>query len=163
MILIINICKEKLHELEFVKPVEDILKNQSINFFTKHCIQLKNSDIEKADKIIICGTSLKDNDFLMHLDKFSWIKNTKKQILGICGGAHIIGLILGNKLKKKKEIGLKDLIIRQKFLGSIGKLQVYHLHQFHILPEVFHKNNIYATLFHPEVRNKNLIAVFAKL
>lgn len=163
MILIINICKEKLHELEFVKPIEDILRNQNIKFFTKHILELKNSDIEKADKIIICGTSLKDNDFLMHLDKFSWIKSTNKKILGICGGAHIIGLALGQSLRKKKEIGLKDFVLRKEFLGSIGKLQVYHLHQFYVLPEVFHKDNIYATLFHPEIRNKNLIVNFARL
>ena len=163
MILIINICKEKLHELEFVKPIEDILKNQKINFFSKHILELKNSDISKADKIIIAGTSLKDNDFLMHLDKFAWIKTTNKKVLGICGGAHIIGLVLGYKLKKKKEIGLKDLVLKTEFLGMKGKLQVYHLHQFYALPEVYHKGNIYATLFHPEVRNKIFIENFVKL
>ncbi len=161
MLLVISICKEKLHELEFVKPIEDILKNQNIKFFTKNYLDLKSSDIEKADKIIICGTSLKDNEFLKHLDKFQWIKNYNKPIFGICGGAHVIGLVLGYKLKKKEEIGLKDLILNG-FLGMKGKLQVYHLHQFYVLPEVFHKDNIYATLFHPEVRNKNLIIEFAK-
>jgi GMP synthase (glutamine-hydrolysing) len=162
MILIISICKEKLHELEFVKPIEDIVRKID-KVKVVNCQNLKDSDIAKADKIIICGTSLKDNDFLMHLDKFSWIKTTNKKILGICGGAHIIGLILGYKLKKKKEIGLKDLVLKKEFLGMKGKLQVYHLHQFYALPEVYHKDNIYATLFHPEVRNKILIENFVKL
>jgi GMP synthase (glutamine-hydrolysing) len=163
MLLIVNICKEKLHALEFVKPIEDILASQNIQFFTKHYSELKNSDIEKADKIIICGTSLKDNEFLDHLNSFHWIKNYKKPIFGICGGAHLIGLILRYKLKKKKEIGLKKLILQKEFLGFKGELQVYHLHQFYVLPEVFHKDNIYATLFHPEVRNKKIIEEFCKL
>lgn len=162
MILVINICKEKLHYLEFVKPVENILKKQNVKFFTKHCLELNSSNIRKANKIIICGTSLKDNDFIMHLDKFNWIKTFDKPILGICGGAHIIGLISGYKLKKNKEIGLKELNLKKEFLGIKGKLEVYHLHQFKTLPEIFHRKNIYATLFHPEVRNNQFIEEFAK-
>ncbi|MFZ1971102.1 MAG: hypothetical protein WAU65_02915 [Candidatus Nanoarchaeia archaeon] len=162
MILIINICKEKLHYFEFVKPIEDILKNKNIKFFTRHYLELNNTDLAKSDKIIICGTSLKDNDFIMHLDKFSWIKKFTSPIFGICGGAHVIGLVLGYKLKKNKEIGLKELNINEEFLGVKGKLEVYHLHQFAALPEIFHKDNLYSTLFHPEVRNKNIIEEFTK-
>ena len=162
MILIINICKEKLHESEFVKPIEDIVKKID-KVKIVNCQNLTIKEVNNADKIIIAGTSLKDNDFLMHLDKFSWIKNTNKKILGICGGAHIICLVLGYKLKKKKEIGLKDLGLKKEFLGMKGKMQVYHLHQFYVLPEVYNKGNIYTTLFHPEVRNKNLIENFVKL
>lgn len=163
MLLIISICKEKLHYFEFVKPIENILKNQNARFITKHYLELKESDIKKADKIIITGTSLMDNDFLMHLDRFSWIKNCAEPLLGICGGAHIIGLTLGYKLKNKKEIGLKEINVDKEFLGVKGKLQVYELHQFYVLPEVFHRTNLYATLFHPEVRNKTIIENFAKL
>ena len=163
MILVIDICKEKLHYLEFVKPIEDILLKENTSFFTRNCLELKDSDIKKSDKIIICGTSLKDNDFMMHLDKFGWIKSYKKPILGICGGSHIMGLALNYKLKKKKDIGLKELSLKEKFLGITRKLQVYHLHQFSVLPEVFHMENMYATLFHPEVRNKEIIKNFAEL
>ena len=159
MILIINLCKEKLHYYEFVKPVEDILKDKGIKFFTKNYRKISEADLKKSDKIIICGTSLKDNMFLEHLNKFSGIKYFKKPILGICGGAHLIGLVFGGKLKKKKEIGLKKMNIKN-FLGINGEKEVYHLHQFYVLPEIYHKENIYATLFHPEVRNKEIIANF---
>lgn len=163
MILIINICKELLHALEFVNPVEDILKANEIPFFTKHYGKLSQQDIKKADKIIICGTSLADNEFLKNLKEFSWIKHYKKPILSICGGAHIIGLILGYKLKKNMQIGLKDVALSHEFLGVKGKLQVYHLHQFYVLPELFKKDNLYGVLFHPEVRNKDIIVNFAKI
>ena len=164
MILLISICREKLHELEFVKPIEEIAK-KSGKVKVIHYSKLKNSEVNSADKIIICGTSLKDNDFLKpgNISKFRWIKSFKKPLLGICGGAHLIGLALGYKLKRKEEIGLKELNLKDEFLGVKGKIQVYHLHQFYALPEVFHKGNVYATLFHPEVRNKILIDNFAHL
>ena len=163
MILVINICKEKLHELEFVKPIEEILRKNKKEFFTKRYKEIKESDLEKVDKIIICGTSLKDNQFLEDTKNFSWIKNFKRPIFGICGGSHIMGLNLGYKLKKKKEIGLKEINLEKEFLGINGKIQVYHLHGLQVLPEVYHKDNIYATIFHPEVRNKKMVENFINL
>ncbi len=163
MILIINICKEKLHFYEFVKPIEEIIRNSNLDYTTKHYNDLKKEDINEASKIIICGTSLSDNQFLKDIKKFSWIKTYEKPLLGICGGAHLIGLSLGEKIKKKKQIGLKELILKHDFLGTEGMKQVYHLHNFHVLPEVFHEKNFYATLFHPEVRNKEMILNFARL
>lgn len=160
-VLIINICKEKLHELEFVKPIEDILRKNKIKFKTKHYKNLIKRDLS-ADKIIICGTSLKDNNFLKDIKKFLWIKNYKKPILGICGGSHIIGLILKHKLENKKQIGLKEIKITE-FLGVKGKKQVYYLHNLQVLPETFNQKSIYATLFHPEARNKKLIINFCNL
>ena len=163
MILVINTCKERLHEFEFVKPIEDTLAKIDVEFKTKHYKEISEQDIKKADKIVICGTSLLDNDFLKNIKKLSWIKYYKKPILGICGGAHIIGLILGYKLKHKKQIGLKEITLKREFLGIKGKKSVYHLHQFHVLPDLFKKDNFYGVLFHPEVRNKEIIVNFAKM
>ena len=163
MILLINICKEKLHFYEFVKPIEDVLKKEKIKFITKHYLKISKQDLQKASKIIICGTSLKDNEFLEHVKQFEWIKDCNKPILGICGGAHLVGLTLGEKIEKKTQIGLKHINFKKPFLGFSGKKQVYHLHNLQVLPEVFHKKNIYSVLFHPEVRNKEMILNFARL
>lgn len=163
MILVINICKEKLHELEFVKPIEDIIKRNNKKFVTKHYMNVKENDLEKAEKVIICGTSLRDNNFIEDVKIFSWIKDFKESILGICGGSHIIGLVLGFKLKTKKEIGLKKIQIEKEFLGIKGEISVYHLHGLEVLPEIYHKDNLYATVFHPEVRNKKMIEEFVKI
>lgn len=164
MILIINICKEKLHEFEFVKPIENILRDNNIKYFVKHYKNANDKDINKSDKIIICGTSLKDNDFLENVNKFEWLKDFEKPVFGICGGAHIIGLIFGYKIRKEQEIGLKKIVIKD-FLGINGEKNVYHLHNLRVLPELWkHKTEpIYATLFHPEVRNKEVIVNFAKI
>ena len=172
MILIVNICKEELHYHEFVKPIEDIVKH---NFLTKHYKEILKSDLEKADKIIICGTSLKDEEYLKNLESFSWIKSFEKPILGICGGAQIIGMVFNGKLKAQTEIGLMDLNFKRKFLGLVGDNQVYELHNYYVKFsknfEIFAKNNLpqavkhktkslFCTLFHPEVRHGDTISNF---
>lgn len=173
-ILLISTCKETLHEYEFVKPIENIIKK---DFFTKNYSKIQKSDLEKADKIIICGTSLKDNEFSKDIKKFEWIKNTKKPILGICAGMQIISLIYEAKLLKKQEIGFYNEEFKKEFLSLKGIKEVYHLHNnYATLPKEFEKFNkskipqaikhktkpIYGVLFHPEVRNKELIRIFIK-
>lgn len=182
MILIINICKEKLHELEFVKPIEDILRKNRVNFETKHRSNINEKNIKKFDKIIITGTSLKDDKFLEDLNKFQWLKLYEKPVLGICGGMQILFLIFKGILKIEKEIGLIDVDFKKKFLGMERKRHAYNLHKFYAesnefeifaesvksnsrIPQaVKHKTKpFYGTLFHPEVRNKKLIVEFCEL
>lgn len=176
-LLIINICKEKLHYFEFVKPIEDILKKNNIKYLTKHYKDLKEKDLKDSSKIIICGTSLYDNEFMKDIDKFGWIKEIKKPVLGICGGMQVIGIIFEGKIKKKTEIGFFNENFTSRFLGLEGENEVYHLHNNYIdFPDSFikftdnkisqavkHKEKeIYGVLFHPEVRNKEVILEFAK-
>jgi GMP synthase (glutamine-hydrolysing) len=165
MILLINICKEKLHFYEFVKPVGDILVKNNIKGFIKHYTCLTKRDLEKASKIIICGTSLNDDEFLTLAGSFDWIRDFDKPLLGICGGSHLIGFQLGYKRKNKKEIGLKEIDFTEDFLGIKGKKEVYHLHKYQYLPSVFKhpSKNTYATVFHPEVRNKEIILNFCRM
>ncbi len=193
MILIINVCKEKLHYYEFVKPIEDILKKNKIAFFTKHYTEIKESDLKKANKAIICGTSLKDFDYNKHLGKFSWIKNFNKPILGICAGMQLMQIAdeldrqvkeldiksdLNLIVKKKTEIGYYFENFKKEFLSLKGKHEVYHLHNNYIptsknfeqfndgkIPQAIkHKTKpIYGVLFHPEVRNKKLIEEFCEV
>ena len=171
MILLINICKEKLHSLEFVKPIEDILKASKIKFTTKHYNQLRKGTIANADKIIICGTSLKDNKYSLDALSFNWIKSYNKPILGICGGMHILHLMHNGHLKSNLQIGLVKVNFKKSFLGLKGEKQVYNLHHYSANSKEFetfaegqaskHKSKpFYGILFHPEVRNKNIIQAF---
>ena len=102
MILLINICKEKLHYLEFVRPIENVIGKDC---FVKGYKELNKKDLEEADKVIICGTSLKDCEFSRkkNLKYFEWIKDFEKPILGICGGMQVIGLTVGENIKKQTE------------------------------------------------------------
>lgn len=178
MILIINICNEKFHYFEFVKPIEDVLNKNNIIFKTLHYKNFNRELISKFDKIIICGTSLKDNKFLDDIEQFNWIKECEKPILGICGGMYILGLVFDGKLKSFLEIGLIEVAFKNKFLKFKGIKQEYELHNFYVESDNFkifgeskncpqlikHKQKpFYGVLFHPEVRNKNLLVNFTKI
>jgi GMP synthase-like glutamine amidotransferase len=176
MILVINICKHDLHYDEFVRPVEDVVKLSGEKFKVIHYRELK--DFSAFDKVIICGTSLKDNDFLENLDRFSWIKDFSGSVLGICAGFQIVGLVYGGSLRKKTEIGFYNENFSENFLGVEGPQEVYHLHNNYveftedfkfftsgkIAQAVKHrKKDVYGVLFHPEVRQKKIISEFCKL
>jgi GMP synthase-like glutamine amidotransferase len=175
MILIVNVCSEKLHYLEFVKPIEDIIAE---DFVMKHYNDLTKEDLEKCDKVIICGTSLKDNNFLSDLEKFDWLKDFEKPVFGICAGFQILGLVFGGKLEKSTEIGYFKEKFSEPFLDLEDEVEVYHLHNNFVSGwgeewSVFggdivqavkcKEKDIYGVLFHPEVRNKDLIREFGKL
>jgi GMP synthase (glutamine-hydrolysing) len=188
MILIISLCKEKLHDLEFVKPIEKVVSSLGEKCSVKNYIEVAKTDLEKADKVLLSGTSLMDFDYFNHMDKFSWLKDCEKPVLGICAGMEIIvhefgGKIEGDgkKVKDKVEIGANSVNFEKDFLGiSKGKHKVYSLHQLGVRKvgknfEVYAKSNkgiqaikhrskgIYGVLFHPEVYNHEVIENFVKI
>jgi imidazoleglycerol phosphate synthase glutamine amidotransferase subunit HisH len=179
MILVINVSSEKLYYYEFVKPILDILKKGNINFFVKKCSDVNSNDLDKAEKVIICGTGLLDNGFLERLDCFNWLVDFEKPVLGICAGMHIIGLVFGCELRKKCEIGFYFLDFINDFLGLEGFEKAYLLHNYYadfsssnlfseyclrgLSSAVKHNyKEIYGVLFHPEVLNKNMVLKFSK-
>lgn len=180
-ILIVNVCKNKMHYLEFVKPVEEIIKQEGKEYETKNYKKIDYKELKDYNKIIICGTSLQDNEYLENADKFEWIKKYKGKILGICAGAQIICKLFGCKLIKKVDIGMKQVLIKTNFFGLQGWVEVYELHNYSIehnpiierkfdifsqgsIDAIKHKEkNIYAVMFHPEARQKSLIANFVNI
>jgi len=185
-VLIIKTNKEKLHDYEFVKPIEDILRNSGVSFFIRNYREVSEDDLKKTEKVIICGTSLKDNEFLGYYHKFDWLKDFNNPVLGICAGMQIIGMVFGNSsqnfislFRNKSEIGFFNEKFEDSFLGLCGEQEVYHLHNNYVkfnsrefkiynkglIPQaVKHKHKeIYGVLFHPEVRQKELIKKFVDL
>lgn len=178
MILVINVCRERLHYNEFVNPVLNILSVINERYFVLNYDNITIEDLENVDKIIICGTSLYDNEYLEHIEKFSWIRSCGKPIFGICAGCQIIQIVYGGTIDRVKEIGAVDIEFSEEFLGIIGKRKVYSLHQNIVRSNEFtvyarselcshafkHKTKeIYGVLFHPEVYNHDILENFCKM
>lgn len=178
MILVVNVCKESLHYYEFVSPVLNILNSMGQDYFVCDYDKIEKDYLKKANKVIICGTSLHDNEFLENISAFSWILNYNKPIFGICAGCQIIQIIFGGDLKKIKEIGQVDVEFSKEFLGMNGVKKVYSLHQNFVYSSDFdiygesadcphamkHKEReVYCSLFHPEVYNHEVIEEFCRL
>jgi len=115
---------------------------------------------------------LKDNFYLNDLDRFLWIKKYDKKLLGICAGMQILGLLYGCKIKKQRRIGLKK--VNLKIFGA-NISYAYFLHNFSLrnyknfekinkgkdlIVFKHKKKDFYGVMFHPEARNKEVIANF---
>ncbi|MCA9496242.1 MAG: hypothetical protein KC589_04840 [Nanoarchaeota archaeon] len=190
-ILLITTHDQKLNilENEFVNPIVNIIKNHNnsnnYKYIILHYSKINNNLLKKYSKIIICGTALKDEKYLKDINKFLWIKETNQHILGICAGSQIIAKIFNAQIIKKSEIGIyKPKIIKNDpILYNENLNEIYSLHnnslkidntknnvfeiiaKTQITPQIFKIKNhfIYGILFHPEIKNKNIINNFLNL
>ncbi len=172
MILIIDVCAERLHSYEFVRPIKAIVGVEGV---VKHYKELCESDINKAQKVIICGTGLADDGYLEDIKEFSWLRDFQKPVLGICAGMQIIGLVFGGKKMRGTEIGYTSEYI--DILGVNGVQEVYKMHNNYVdffgtgflicsdgaIPQAVSRGRIYGVLFHPEVRQCEIISNFLAL
>ena len=180
MILIIdtNCQKDSLGYFEFVLPLFAIAKAYD-EIEIKHYSEVVLNKIEKYEKIIFSGTPLKDNQYLHDLERFEWIKNRNKPILGICAGMQIIGRTFGAELVSCTEIGMVKINTKKENFLFSGNFNAYEIHNFSLKNS---KNFIglaesanclqaiklvdkpfYGVLFHPEVRNPEILNNFLSL
>lgn len=180
-VLILNLCNktDTLHTLEFIKPIETIVRKSKIFCEVKHYLQKIN--YSSYSHIIICGVPLKDFEYENHISTFDWILNYENKLLGICAGAQILSQVAGNSLVKRQEIGLQkvDMITNDIIFETLNfPLEIYGLHNnsfddlnnFNILlqgefPQMIKHiaKKHYGCLFHPEVRNHKLIENFINM
>lgn len=170
-----------MHYLEFVQPIIDIVKSVSLPFRVTHMTQLSTHSFADISHIIICGTSLHDFGYQKHLAQFAFLKHYTKPVLGICAGMQIIAQVFDCTMSMGKEVGMKTATFENDFLGIPAgtSKEVYCLHnqiicedehfkkQFTLCAKTTYVQAIrhnhhpfYGILFHPEVRNKDIIAHF---
>ncbi len=173
-ILLVSTCIEKLSEYEFVFPIAEIIKPYDYKIINYK--DLDNMSLLDYDRIIICGTSLQDNDYLNHIDNFNNLIKLNKPILGICSGFQILCATFGERIIECKEIGMTNVTTTLTNSLINGEFQAYNMHNFSAkVPITFntlaktdetiqlisHKElNIFGVLFHPEVRNEQIVTNF---
>jgi len=182
-ILLVDLCYEKdsLSHYEFVHPIRDTLQKAGFFCSILHYTEVTTQALASYDKIILCGTALLDNEYAKHLELFSWIKKSKKPILGICAGMQVIGAVYGGSIVQNPAIGLEEIeIVRASpLLGEPRQIEGYHLHNYavtlpHELSLLARKTDTalafqhavhptYGIIFHPEVRNRWILERFANL
>ena len=170
-VLIISLCSDKLSEEEFVRPLVNIVEKCTVKQYTK----VVKNDVASATHIILSGNALQDNEYQQH--DWSWIKEIKKPLLGICAGMHAIGIAHGSKIVNASRIGMSKIKINESLLLQKGTYEIYELHQYGItlpkgfimlakkegFPVMIQKGNVYGVLFHPEVRMETVVRNFLNI
>ena len=180
MILIVdmNWKADSLGYYEFVLPIARVLGPLD-DWIAKHYLEITSRDLFQCDSVILSGTALKDVATLSQIEQFQWLKDTEKPVLGICAGMETIGKVYGARLGKSLEIGMTQIHVLKENPFFNSDFKAYSLHSVGVEPtddfEVWaesekcaqvikHKTNpTYGFLFHPEVRNPELIHRFVKL
>jgi GMP synthase (glutamine-hydrolysing) len=177
MILVVdmNSLKNLFGRYEFVLSIVAIAEELE-KCVVKHYLEVNEKTLNDYDKIILSGSALKNTVTLDQTERFTWLKDCGKPVLGICAGMQTIGLVFGGRLVKCREIGMTEIITLKANPLFSSAFKAYTLHnyalepsnQFDMLAEsakcvqaIKHKQkDIYGVLFHPEVRNREVIQRF---
>jgi GMP synthase (glutamine-hydrolysing) len=177
MILIVdmNWKKDSLAFDEFVSPIVSVIRPLE-EFRVKHFSEIEPAELGCYSKIVFSGTALKDHATLKQVDKFMWVKKWGKPILGICAGMQTISLLFDEPLVRCLQIGMAEISTLEENPLFQGDFKAYVLHNysvkqsktFEVLAEstkciqaIKHKQkNIFGVLFHPEVRNQEILKNF---
>jgi GMP synthase-like glutamine amidotransferase len=177
MILVVDMNgrKDSLGFYEFVQPIVTIAQELD-EVVVQHYTELKQGNLSKCNCVILSGTPLKDHATLNQTEKFEWIETCKKPILGICAGMQTIGLVFGLTLKKCLSIGMTQITALKPNPLFSSTFKAYSLHNFSVVPSALfevlaettqcvqaikhRQKDIFGVLFHPEVRNREIIQRF---
>jgi len=180
MILVVDLNwkKDSLAFNEFVMPITSIIRPFE-KCEVKHFSEIAPEDLDVYKKVVLSGTALKDHTTLKQLGKFNWIKTLDQPLLGICAGMQTISLVFGEHLTSCLQIGMAEISTLKENPLFQENFKAYTLHNFSVKPcqtfetlaestkciqAIKHKQkSIYGVLFHPEVRNQEIIQRFIKL
>ena len=166
---------------EFVAPVARIVDGAGHGSKEMHFSEITTDDLEGATGIILCGTALKDNQFATRRREFFWLRNVSVPVLGICAGMQILCLVFGGTIRPGCEIGMTEIrtVSPDPILPWDQAFQGFELHSFICDPppgwlvtsvsdggaqSIRHPERpFYGVMFHPEVRNKEIVERFLAL
>ncbi len=180
MVAIISLCKHRLHEEEFVKPVVEIARKVADIEITRVSEDVDNRKIRKRHKgAIVCGTALKDFDYLQK--DFSWLLDFEF-VLGICAGYQVLARLFSANISRIERIGVHEVICKRENPLFEGRFRAYFLHELALsikdVLDVFEvlavcenevaafkvkSKEFYGVSFHPEVLSPEIIEKFVEL
>jgi len=173
-----------LHPYEFVAPVLRCVREARAEPLAVHYRSVQDrllgSPLRQTEicGVIVCGSALGDNEALQDIRSFNWIGSVRVPILGIGQGMVILSVLNDGSYTPCEEIGLTRVMkLREDpVLGSPGEITVYELHSIApTLPPGFtafarnetaiqafrsQTGEVRGVLFHPEVRNREIIHRF---
>jgi GMP synthase-like glutamine amidotransferase len=171
MILVVdmNSAENSFGFSEFVLPILAVAEELE-TCTVKRYFEVNEKDLNGCDKIVLSGSALKNTVTLSQISRFRWLKDCGKPVLG--------GLFFGGRLVKCREIGMTEIVTLKENLLFASSFKVYTLHNYAIVPSaefevlaesakcvqaIKHKRKgVYGVLFHPEVRNKEVIQRFVQ-
>jgi GMP synthase-like glutamine amidotransferase len=177
MILIVDLNWQRasLAYNEFVASIASVLAPMD-KCVVKHFLEVTPSELGAYRCVVLSGNALKDTEAIKSVNSFGWIKETDKPILGICAGMQIISLVFEVPLTPCLQIGMTEIKTVKENLLFQDSFAAYALHNYSVEPsETFdvlaesarciqairHKHKkIYGVLFHPEVRNQEILKRF---
>ncbi|RLF18033.1 MAG: hypothetical protein DRN06_02535 [Thermoprotei archaeon] len=179
MILVVSTCRFPLSEEEFVRPIVELIEEKGGSYRVRRYYE--EIRFERYSKVIVCGTALRDFDYLNYVENFRGLAEYGGEVLGICAGYQILAVIYGNRLEEVEKIGVRrvevvesnPLTVEREFYAYF--LHVYALREANERLEVLalqgdeiamfrvSGKDFYGVSFHPEVLNRDIIERFILL
>ena len=162
---------------EFVMPVKRIAERLE-PCSVVHYSEITHLKPARCSRVIITGTALMDHESLEKGD-FKWLETIQRPVLGICAGMQAIAKHFGSPMTRYPEIGMHKIqpVVRNRILRA--EINAYLLHTVGVRPSrnfdviagssrcayaIKHREKeIYGVMFHPEVRNPEIIENFISL
>jgi GMP synthase-like glutamine amidotransferase len=183
VILLVDLCyrEDSLGFEEFVLPIRRIVESCGFSSREIHYTRNLPAEISRSEAVVLCGTPLADNQFLVDIRQFSWLPACPVPVLGICAGMEVLTLVHGGKLETCLEIGMTPVRVsgEDPLLGRAGEFPAYEVHGFGCrVPDDFrvlarsdrcvqviqHESRPqWGVMFHPEVRNEWVVERFLAL
>jgi GMP synthase-like glutamine amidotransferase len=180
MILVVdmNWKRNSLAKYEFVLPIVAVAETFE-ECRVVHFADVSQKDLDDCSRVILSGTALKDHTTLKDVGKFSWLGDFEKPMLGICAGMQTISLAFVVPLAPCLQIGMSEISTTNQNPLFSGDFKAYCLHNYSVeengvfevlakssrcIQAIKHRQkNIYGVLFHPEVRNREILENFCRL
>ena len=178
MILVVSTCRYRLSEEEFVRPIVEIVRGCGFECTVRRYDE--RLDVDDHSKVIVCGTALRDFDYLNHIENFECLIDFEGDVLGIRAGYQILAELYSNAMERIKKIGVYGVRVVKENPLIDENVRAYFLHT-HALRSVNEKleplalqddevcmfkvkgKDFYGVSFHPEVLNVEILSNFLYL